>query len=31
MHLHVYIYGHHLLALLDSGYTHNFINAGVMR
>ncbi|XP_066374518.1 uncharacterized protein [Miscanthus floridulus] len=30
MHLHVYIQGHKLLALLDSGSTHNFINARVM-
>lgn len=31
MHLHVYIHGHHLLALLDSGSTHHFLNNGVMR
>jgi hypothetical protein len=31
MHLHVYIHGHKLLALLDSSSTHNFINVGVMR
>lgn len=30
MNLHVYIHGHKLLALLDSGSTHIFINAGVM-
>lgn len=30
MHLDVYIHGHRLLALLDNGSTHNFINASVM-
>src|SRR5699024_2165073 len=31
MHPHAYIHGHRLLALLDSGLTHNFINIRVMR
>lgn len=31
MHPHPYIHGHRLLALLDSGLTHNFINIRVMR
>ena len=31
MHLHVYIHGHRLLALLDSGSTHNFVDAEKMR
>jgi hypothetical protein len=30
MHLHAYIHDHWLLALLNSGSTHNFINVGVM-
>jgi hypothetical protein len=30
MHLHVYVHGHCLLALLDSGSTHNFIDVGLM-
>jgi hypothetical protein len=31
MHLHVYVHGHCLLALLDSGSTHNFIDVDLMR
>jgi hypothetical protein len=31
MQVHIDIRGHSLLALLDSGSTHNFINMGVMR
>jgi hypothetical protein len=30
MDLYVHVHGHHLLTLLDSGSTHNFINVGVI-
>lgn len=30
MHLHASTHGHRLLALLDSGLTHNLINVRVM-
>lgn len=30
MHLHACTHGHQLLALLDSGLTHNLINVRVM-
>jgi hypothetical protein len=30
MYLHAYIYGHRLLAFLDNGSTHNFVNVGVV-